>query len=82
VGTVVFFEGFFTFFVGLASFADIVIAFYMYECREVNRLLFVHVCSNALLAARLHDVGLTLGPSGLSSFVWLVLEMFCPLSLA
>jgi len=31
VGTVVFFEGFFTFFVGLASFADIVIAFYMYE---------------------------------------------------
>ena len=82
VGTVVFFEGFFTFFVGLASFADIVIAFYMYECREVNRLLFVHVCSNALLTARLHDVGLTLGSSGLSRFVFASLRNILPRYLA
>ena len=45
VGTVVVFEGFFTFFVGLASFADIVISIYMYECREVNMFLFVHACA-------------------------------------
>ena len=56
-GIAVFLEGFFAFFVGLASFADIVNTINIYDCRGGNRLLFRGYPMNARLPVRPHVDG-------------------------